>query len=151
VYDPDELGVPAPAPTPMMEERTVAPPPPAVVAPVPEHSKPKQQQGAKGKVPPAQVLEAEVVPMRGGNAAVQAKVMQALGWSPEPEPELPPEPEVVPDMTPAEQVLARITEATNMGELAPVVKLMTEHGLQKDMQVRAAYQAKQRDLRQGAR
>ena len=33
VYDPDELGVPAPAPTPMMEERTVAPPPPVVVVP----------------------------------------------------------------------------------------------------------------------
>lgn len=157
VYDPDELGVPAPAPVPMMEERTVAPPPPAVVAPVPEHSKPKQQQGAKAKRG-TNVVEAEVVPMSPTNG-VKAKLAQALGWSPAPEREEPPAPELEPvelemaqDLSPAEQVLARIQEAQSMTDLAPVVKLITEHGLQKDMAVRAAYQSKQRDLRQmGAR
>lgn len=150
VYDPDELGVPAPAPTPMMEERTVAPPPPAVVAPVPEHAKPKQQQGPKAKAAQPKVMEAEVVPMRG-NAAVKAQVMEALGWSPEepPAPEVEPvELQVQPDMSPAEQVLARIAEAQTLADLAPVVKSITEHGLTKDTGIRAAYQAKQRDLRQ---
>lgn len=159
VYDPDELGVPAPAPTPMMEERTVAPPPPAVVAPVPEHAKPKREQAPKAKAAPKaepKVVEAEVVPMRSSNAAVKAKVMQALGWSPEseqpPAPEMEPvEPEVVMDMSPAEQVLARIAEAQSIADLVPVVKLITEHQLNKDTGIRAAYQAKQRDLRQGVR
>lgn len=149
VYDPDELGVSAPAPMPMMEERTVAPPPPAVVAPVPEHSKPKQAQAPKAKR--GNVLEAEVVPMPAA-ANVKAKLVEALGWSPQPEPELPPEvpPELqmVPDMSPVDRVLSRIEEASNMAELAPVVKLITELGLTKDMGVRTAYQAKQRDLRQ---
>ncbi len=157
VYDPDELGVPAPAPTPMMEERTVAPPPPAVVAPVPEHSRPKREQAPKAKAAPApRVVEAEVVPMRSGNAAVKARVMEALGWSPQPEeppaPDVEPmEPEVVMDMSPAEQVLARIAEAQTLADLVPVVKLITEHKLNQDVGIRQAYQAKQRDLRQGVR
>jgi hypothetical protein len=159
VYDPDELGVSAPSPVPMMEERTVAPPPPAVVAPTPEHAKPKREQAPKAKAAPApRVVEAEVVPMRSGNAAVKSKVMQALGWSPEPQPEEPPAPEmepveleVEPDLSPAEQVLARIAEAQTLADLAPVVKAITEHGLTKDAGIRQAYQAKQRDLRQGVR
>lgn len=151
VYDPDELGVPAPAPVPMMEERTVAPPPPAVVAPVPEHSKPKQAQGPKSK---RNVVEAEVVPVASANG-VKAKLANVLGWSAAPEREEPPAPElepveleVVQDLSPAEQVLARISEAQSLSDLAPVVKAITEAGLQKDMAVRQAYQAKQRDLRQ---
>jgi hypothetical protein len=147
VYDPDELGVPAPAPVPMMEERTVAPPLPAVVAPVPEHSKPKQAQGLKAKR--ANVVEAEVLPMTAA-ANVKATLVQALGWTPEPSREEPAV-EVPQEITPAEQVLARISEAQSMNDLAPVVKLITEHGLQQDTAVRAAYQSRQRDLRQVAR
>jgi hypothetical protein len=146
VYDPDEMGVQTDAPAPMMAERTVAPPPPAVVTPTPEHSKPKQMQGPKAKV-----VEMPA-PARLEEVAVRAMVARVFDHREQPsEPEILPEPELVPDLSPAEQVLARIAEATNMGELAPVVKLITEHGLQKDMAVRAAYQAKQRDIRQGVR
>lgn len=155
VYDPDELGVPAPAPVPMMEERTVAPPPPAVVAPTPEHSKPKREQAPKAKAAAPKVLQAEVVqmpaPQSAANAAVRAKVVEALGWSPEPEREELVELEVVQDMSPAEQVLARIAEAQSVADLVPVVKLITEHKLNQDTGIRQAYQAKQRDLRQGVR
>ncbi len=72
VYEADELGVQSPSAVPMMEERTVAPPPPAVVAPVPEHSKPKQEQAPKAKRGPApKVVQAEVVemPQSAANAA----------------------------------------------------------------------------------
>jgi phage recombination protein Bet len=151
----DTSGLSSPEEMPEAEApRTVAPPPPAVVAPTPEHAKSKREQAPKAKAAPApRVVEAEVVPMRSGNAAVKSKVMQALGWSPEPQPEEPPAPEmepveVEPDLSPAEQVLARIAEAQTLADLAPVVKLITEHGLTKDAGIRQAYQARQRDLRQ---
>jgi hypothetical protein len=146
VYDPDELGVQTDAPAPMMAERTVAPPPPAVVVNVPEHSKPRQQQGPKAKV-------AEMpAPARLEEVAVRAMVARVFDHREQPsEPAILPEPELVPDLSPAEQVLARIAEATDMNTLAPVVKLITEYGLQKDMAIRQAYQAKQRDIRQGVR
>lgn len=149
----DTSGLYAPEEMPEVEvPRTVAPPPPAVVVPTPEHSKPKQQQGPKAK-------RGNVVEVQPVVESVKATLARVFDHRPEPVREEPPMPEeepveleVVADLTPAEQVLARIAEATNMGELAPVVKAITEHGLQKDMSVRAAYQAKQRDLRQmGAR
>ena len=39
--------------------------------------------------------------------------------------EVPPELQMVPDMSPVDRVLSRIEEASNMAELAPVVKLIT--------------------------
>jgi phage recombination protein Bet len=147
LYSPEEMPE-AEAP------RTVAPPPPAVVAPVPEHSKPKREQGPKAKAAP-RVVEAEVVQLNPAIATAKEKVMAALGWSPEPQHEEPPAPElepvdleVVDDLSPAEKVLARIAEAQTLADLAPVVKSITEHGLTKDAGIRQAYQAKQRDLRQ---
>lgn len=137
--------------------RTVAPPPPAVVAPVPEHSKTKQEQGPKAKRGAApKVLQAEVVEMPApspANAAVRAKTVEALGWSPEPQREEPPPLDLEPlndaqELTPAEQVLARIAEAQSVSDLVPVVKLIAEHKLNQDTGIRQAYQARQRDLRQ---
>lgn len=157
----DTSGLYAPEELPESETpRTVAPPPPpAVVAPVPEAAKSKQEQTQpKRKTATPKVVQAEVVhmpaPQSAANAAVTAKVVEALGWAPQqPEREEPPMPELEPvndaqEMSPAEIVLARIAEAQSVSDLVPVVKLITENALSKDMGIRAAYQAKQRDLRQ---
>lgn len=161
----DTSGLYAPEELPESETpRTVAPPPPAVVAPVPDHAKSKQEQGPKAKRGPApKVVQAEVVqmpaPQSAANAAVTAKVVEALGWAPQqPEREEPPMPELEPieaeepvavsDVSPEEKAMQLITDAKSMGDLNAVIKFLSANALTKDSHLRLAYAAKQRDLRQ---
>lgn len=140
VYDPDELGVPSASAAPLVEERTVAPPPPSI----PEGAKPKHLQQPKPRGPVApRMVEAEVVQMVDAKAALASQ----LGWQ---EP-VEAEPVVVPDLSPAEQVLALIAEAQSVSDLAPVVKRISEAGLTKDPGIRAAYAARNAELKKGVR
>lgn len=128
----DTSGLYAPEELPETETpRTVAPLPPA---PAQESAKPKPK-----------VLAAEVVRMTDAKAALASQ----LGWQ---EPEtVEAEPVVVPDMSPAEQVLALIAEAQTVADLAPVVKRISEAGLAKDAGIRAAYAARNAELKKGVR